>query len=178
EMFDGTTVRARHILLTPNPGDAAANEAAKAQLLTMKQQILASVSAGLAKLPPNTDNLEREKERIRLTEEAFAALAKDKSLCPSKDEGGGVGWFARAGSTVEPFAKAAFALQPYQMSDVVTTQFGQHLILVTGRKPGKEVKFEAVKEAVKFLLGERLRESLCAQLRQNARIQINPPPKP
>ena len=37
---------------------------------------------------------------------------------------------------VEPFAKAAFALKPYEMSDVVATEFGYHLILVTARKQG------------------------------------------
>src|SRR5439155_391764 len=133
-----------------------------------------TVVKGLAKLKPDTDNLARQNERARLTEEAFAALARDKSACPSKEEGGDVGWFPRIGNMVEPFAKAAFALKPYEMSDVVTTQFGHHLILATDRKPGKEVKFEERKEAVKALFGERLRESLCAQLRQNARIVINP----
>jgi hypothetical protein len=64
------------------------------------------------------------------------------------------------------------------MSDVVTTQFGHHLILTTGRKPGKDVKFDNVKESVKFVFGERLRDSLATQLRHNARIVINPPPKP
>ena len=50
---------------------------------------------------------------------------------------------------VEPFAKAAFTLPPYKVSDVVTTQFGHHLILVTERKPGKAVKYEEIKEDVK-----------------------------
>ena len=50
---------------------------------------------------------------------------------------------------VEPFARAAFALKPYTMSDVVQTQFGCHLILVTDRKAGQEVKFADVKDEVR-----------------------------
>ena len=46
---------------------------------------------------------------------------------------------------VEPFAKAAFALKPYEMTDVVATEFGYHLILVTARKQGTPKKFEEVK---------------------------------
>ena len=59
---------------------------------------------------------------------------------------------------VAPFSQAAFSLQPFQMSDVVKTQFGYHLILVTERKPGREVKFEDVKEMVKEELDRQMRE--------------------
>jgi peptidyl-prolyl cis-trans isomerase C len=174
DMFDGTIVRARHILLTPPAGDAKAGEAARLQLLQYRQQVTEQVAAGLAKLPADTDNLTREKTRIVLTEEAFAALAKAKSVCPSKDDGGDVGWFQRAGIMVEPFAKAAFALKPYQMSDVVKTSFGYHLILATDRKPGREIKFEDVKDEVKEVFIERLRDSVAAQRRPKAEIQIAP----
>jgi peptidyl-prolyl cis-trans isomerase C len=178
DMFDGTIVRARHILLTPAAGDAKAAEAARAQLLRFKQQIEEQVAAGLAKLPPGTDNLAREKARVTLTEEAFGALAKAHSACPSKDDGGDVGWFQRAGIMVEPFAKAAFALKPYQMSDVVHTSFGYHLILVTDRKPGREIKFEDVKDEVKEVFIERLRDAVAAQRRPKAEIKIAPVSKP
>jgi peptidyl-prolyl cis-trans isomerase C len=178
EMFDGSMVHARHILLTPPASDAQANEQAKAQLLLWRKQIEEEVAKGLAKLPPTADNLAREKERTRLTDEAFAALAKEKSACPSKSQGGDVGLFPRAGSMVEPFSKAAFALKPYQMSDVVTTQFGHHLILVTERKPGKETKFETVKDLVKDVYFDRLREAVASQLRQKANIAITPTAKP
>jgi peptidyl-prolyl cis-trans isomerase C len=177
EIFDGSMVSARHILLTPSPGDAKAAEQAKAQLLAFKKQIEEKVAAGLAKLPAQTDNLGRERERAKLTDEAFAALAREKSACPSKERGGDLGPFPRFGAVVESFAKAAFALKPYQMSDVVETPFGYHLILVTERRPGKETKFDEVKEEVKGIYGYRLRESLAAQLRPKAKIVINPPPK-
>jgi peptidyl-prolyl cis-trans isomerase C len=177
DIFDGSMVSARHILLTPPAGDAKAAEQAKAQLLAFKKQVEDQVAAGLAKLPAQTDNLGRERERAKLTDEAFAALAREKSACPSKERGGDLGAFPRFGAVVEPFARAAFALKPYQMSDVVPTQFGYHLILVTERRPGKETKFEDVKEEVKGIYGYRLRESLTGQLRPKAKISINPPPK-
>jgi peptidyl-prolyl cis-trans isomerase C len=178
EMFDGSQVRARHILLTPPAGDAKAGAAAAAQLAGYKKQVEAQVAEGLAKLPANSDNLARAKARATLTDEAFAALAKEKSECPSKAQGGDVGWFRRAGFMVEPFSKAAFALKPNQMSDVVQTPFGYHLILVTERKPGAEVKFEDAKEMAREIYADRLRDGLAAQTRQKARIDITPVAKP
>src|SRR5262245_37494676 len=86
EMFDGTMVRARHILLPP-AADAEGQQKAKAQLLLFKQQIEQKVAEGLAKLPQGTDNLTREKARARLTEESFAEIAKKESSCPSKVQG-------------------------------------------------------------------------------------------
>jgi peptidyl-prolyl cis-trans isomerase C len=177
EMFDGSMVRARHILLTPPAGDAKAAEQARTDLLAFKQQIEDQVAAGLAKLPAQTDSAGRDKERARLTDETFAALARAKSACPSRERGGDLEFFPRVGAMVEPFAQAAFALKPSQVSDVVTTQFGYHLLLVTDRRPGKETKYEDVKDEVKGVYCMRLWEDLAAQLRQTAKIVINPPPK-
>jgi peptidyl-prolyl cis-trans isomerase C len=174
DMFDGTAVKARHILLTPPSGDPKASEEAKVRLAGFKKQIESDTAQDVAKLPAATDNLEREKTRSKLVEEKFAAM---ESACPSKARGGDLGWFPRAGNMVEPFAKTAFALKPYEVSDVVATQFGYHLILVTDRHPGKEVKFEEAKEEVREIYGDRLREALCAKLRANAQIVVNPAPK-
>jgi peptidyl-prolyl cis-trans isomerase C len=177
DMFDGSLVSARHILLTPAPGDARGEEQAKAKLVGLKKQIEDEVARGLAKLPPQSDNLAREKARAKLIEDAFAAVATKESACPSKAQGGSLGYFPRAGYVVEPFAKAAFSLKPYTISDVISTQFGFHLILVTDRKPGKEVKFEDVKEEVKNVYIDRLRENLAIRLRPSAKITVNPAPK-
>src|SRR5262249_53719877 len=173
EMFDGSMVHARHILLSPPANDARAVEQARQQLLAMRKQVEDAVAAVLAKLPANADNLAREKERARITDDACAVLAKEKAACPSNKQGGDVGWFPRSGSMVEPFAKAAFALKPYQMSDVVFTQFGMHLILAVDRKSGKTgIKFEDAKDDVKDVYAGRLRESLCGQLRNKAKIEM------
>jgi parvulin-like peptidyl-prolyl isomerase len=149
-------------------------EAARGKLAGFKKQIEAEVAAGLAKLPAGADNLAREKERIKLVDAAFARIAEKESACPSKREGGDVGWFDRAGNMVEPFAKAAFALKSYQMSEQVETQFGLHLLLLLDRKPGKEVKFDDVKDEVKEVYGEKLREAVVAQMRKSAKIETAP----
>jgi parvulin-like peptidyl-prolyl isomerase len=179
DMFDGTMVRARHILLTPPAGDTKAREAAKAQLVQFKQQIEAKAAADVAKMPATTDPLAKEQARAKAVEDAFAEVAREKSACPSKKQGGDLDFFPRAGSMVESFAKAAFALKPYQMSDVVETQFGYHLILATDRRPGKDTKFEDVKDEVKEVYCDKLREAVCAQMRPRAKIVITPAaPKP
>jgi peptidyl-prolyl cis-trans isomerase C len=178
EMFDGTMVHARHILLTPPAGSAQADSDAKIKLAGFKKNIEEQVTQALAKLPPQTDSLERERARSRWTEEAFVTLASKESACPSKAQGGDLGWFPRAGTMVEAFSRAAFALKPYQMSDVVTTQFGHHLILVVERRPGKEPKFDEVKDDVKEVYCDRLRDALCAQLRPTANIRISDSPAP
>lgn len=174
DMFDGSAVRARHILLTPPSNDPQAGEKAKAELLLIRKQVEDQVAAGMAKLPANADNLTREQTRTRLIDEAFATQARAKSVCPSKEQGGDLGEFPRLDGMVEPFARAAFALKPYEMSDVVKTQFGYHLILSTAKRAGKEVKFDDVKPRVKEVCAERLREKLIGQLRQTATIQITP----
>ena len=169
DMFDGTMVHARHILLTPPSGDVRANLEAKGQLAALRKQWRRRWPRAWPSCRPSADKLAREKERTRLLDEAFAVAARQRSACPSKERGGDVGWFPRAGSMVEPFAKAAFALKPYEMSDVVTTQFGHHLILALERKPGKETKFEDVKDDVKEVYASRKREELCKQLRRRRR---------
>jgi peptidyl-prolyl cis-trans isomerase C len=174
EMFDGSQVRARHILLTPPADDPKAGPEAVAKLQKIKQQVQTEVAAGLAKLPADADNLAREKERTRLTEGSFATLAKKESTCPSKDFGGDVGWFGRAGAMVEPFSRAAYACKTCEMTEPVRTQFGYHLILVTDRKPGKEPKYDDVKVEVKNVYGEKLREAVVIMMRQRAKIEIAP----
>jgi peptidyl-prolyl cis-trans isomerase C len=173
-LFDGSTVHARHILLSPPSDDAKAGEQAVAQLQDVKRQIDKQVADELAKLPPGTDALTREKKRQSVLDEAFAAQAKEKSACPSKAQGGDVGWFQGVGFMVQPFSRAAFALKPYEMSDVVKTPFGYHLILVTERKPGHEVKFEEAKEMVKELYCTMLHDAISSQGREKSKIVINP----
>ncbi len=59
--------------------------------------------------------------------ERFSSIAKEVSLCPSKKRGGDLGTFSR-GKMVKEFEKAAFALQKGQISLIVKTKFGYHVI--------------------------------------------------
>ncbi len=174
EMFDGSSVRARHILITLPADTPAANADAVSRLQKFKRQVEEQVAAGLAKLPADADKLAREKARQSLTDETFAALAKKESSCPSKEQGGDVGWFTRAGTMVEPFSRAAYACKPYEITDPVKTQFGYHVILVTDRKPGRETKYEDVKQEVKDVYGEKLREAVVTMMRQRSKIELTP----
>ena len=65
-------------------------------------------------------------ERLKKGEK-FAEIAKEASLCPSKKRGGDLGTFGR-GKMVKEFEKAAFALQKGQLSPVIKTKFGYHII--------------------------------------------------
>src|SRR5947207_1243609 len=60
-MFDGSQVHARHILITPGEG-VQAHEEAKAKAAALKKQIEAQVAQELAQVPPQADNLTREKK--------------------------------------------------------------------------------------------------------------------
>lgn len=59
--------------------------------------------------------------------EKFSNVASEISLCPSRKRGGDLGTFGR-GRMVKEFEQAAFALQKGQMSPIVKTQFGYHII--------------------------------------------------
>jgi peptidyl-prolyl cis-trans isomerase C len=71
---------------------------------------------------------------IRLKKGAnFETLAREFSTCPSKSKGGDLGWFG-PGQMVAPFENAVKRLGIGSLSDVVSTQFGYHVIKLTGRK--------------------------------------------
>lgn len=82
--------------------------------------------------------VETEEEAIKLKEEilsgrAFEDVAAENSLCPSGARGGDLGFFGR-GQMVKEFENAAFDLKVGELSDPVKTNFGWHLILVTGQQ--------------------------------------------
>ena len=70
--------------------------------------------------------------RIR-TGANFESLAREHSTCPSRSSGGDLGWFG-PGKMVPTFESACKSLGVGSISDVVQTQFGYHLIKLTGRR--------------------------------------------
>lgn len=63
----------------------------------------------------------------------FETLAREFSTCPSKSKGGDLGWFG-PGKMVKQFETACQKLRPGKISAVVKTQFGYHIIKVTGKR--------------------------------------------
>jgi peptidyl-prolyl cis-trans isomerase C len=172
DIFDGTLVRARHILLTPGNDPTKQAEAEKT-LTAIKAAIVAEGQKAEAAAPG--DALAKTQAKGKKTEELFAEYAKQHSTCPSKRDGGDLQFFPRVGAMVEPFADAAFKMNVYDISDIVKTEFGYHLILVTAKNPGKPKKFDDVKEDVRSVYAMRLREAVVGSMKPKAQIEIAAP---
>ena len=106
----------------------------------------------------------------------FAELAKEKSTDPSASNGGDLGFFYR-GQMVKEFEDAAFSLEPGEISGVVKTDFGYHIIKGEEKKEAYTPTFEEVKEQInnflKYQKGNEAISNLIAQLREQADIVIN-----
>ena len=136
----------------------------------------------LAEVKPNADKSEKSKamEKIKKVQkqlgegEDFAGLAKKYSDGPSKTKGGDLGYFKR-GQMVKPFEDAAFALEPNQVSDIVETDFGYHLIKVFDKRPGRVLPYEEVAQRInKYLAKEKEKKEINVYiegLKKNAEIQ-------
>ncbi len=106
----------------------------------------------------------------------FADLAREYSQDPgSAATGGELGWISR-GLMVTPFEQAAYALQEKELSPIVETQFGFHLIQVTERRPGPLVSYQDAKQQLEQFLRERQIEeqigAKAAQLRERAKVEV------
>jgi parvulin-like peptidyl-prolyl isomerase len=108
----------------------------------------------------SVDELVRQAERIR--EEVasgaitFADAARKYSAGPSAKDGGRLGWIGRRGPMDEAFSRAAFSLEPGQISPPVCTRFGVHLIRCDEIKPGDRSLAEVRREIEESLAGELL----------------------
>ncbi|MCP4714010.1 MAG: peptidylprolyl isomerase, partial [Deltaproteobacteria bacterium] len=102
----------------------------------------------------DTEEIKKEKHH-KLTElrsqiqggADFAKLAQDNSDCPSKQQGGDLGFFER-GKMVKPFADTAFTLKAGELSDIIETQFGYHLIKVAEHKAAGTTSLDEAKQKI------------------------------
>ena len=104
----------------------------------------------------------------------FAEEAKEHSDCPSGKEGGSLGWFGR-GMMVPEFDKAAFDMKKGEISDVITTQFGYHIIYKADERGGEEQTLVDVHDQIKDLLRHNARgkamDEYVKDLREKATIE-------
>lgn len=151
EFFDGTTVRCSHIVVRM-PFNAPESEKASltAKLNALRQQLVEG----------KVD---------------FAEAARTYSHCPSAKQGGDLNYIPRKGLVDEEFSRVAFAMQVGQVSGVVQTDFGLHLIRVTDRKEGKPSDYEKLKPDIHQMVMGELWNNILMQQRKAAKIEINVP---
>ena len=147
----GPRVRASHILIgIPQNADAATRQQAKSKA----EALLKDLKAG----------------------KDFAEAAKANSQDPgSAPNGGDLGYFEK-GQMVPPFEQAAFALNAGEMSDVVETQFGYHIIKVAEKQNSRVVPLEEAKGQIEEYLTQQNRhaqtELFVQALRMKAKIEV------
>ncbi len=144
------SVRASHILVrVDEKADAAAKKRARAEIDSVLKQAKAGAD--------------------------FAKLAQQHSQDGSAAQGGDLNYFSK-GQMVPAFDKVAFELKPGQISGVVTTQFGYHIIKVVDHKPGRTVPFEESEQQIKQFLGEQKKqqhtEALIDGLKKKSKIEV------
>ncbi len=106
--------------------------------------------------------------------QAFCLEAKEHSDCPSGAQGGSLGWFGR-GMMVPEFDAASFSMKCGEISDVIETQFGYHIILKTDEKAGGPQTLVDVADQIRDLLRHEARgramDAFVAELREKANIE-------
>ena len=134
-------VRASHILIKPDMSDPNADpNEAKAKAKAKAEELLKQIRDG----------------------KDFATLAKANSACSSAAHGGDLGLKPRR-TWVRPFEEAAFKLKVGQVSDIVETQYGYHIIRVTDRKEPSRMMFEQAKDGIISELTRKRREEIAKE---------------
>ncbi len=128
-------IHTKHILI--RPADSNDPNQAKAKAETKAQELLKQLQGGAD----------------------FNDLAKQYSACPSGKNGGDLGMQAK-GTFVPPFEKAAYALKPGRLSDVVQTNFGFHIIKLMERVDAETTSFNAAKDQILEILSAKQKEGL------------------
>lgn len=104
----------------------------------------------------------------------FAQLARDNSSCPSSQQGGDLGYFAK-GQMVKPFEDKAFSMKPGEVSGIVETQFGLHIIKLTEKRAAAKIPFDDIKEQLaEDLKHQKVNEAVekaVDNLRKSAKIE-------
>jgi peptidyl-prolyl cis-trans isomerase C len=139
----------------------------------------------LIKVDPQADESQRAEARRKIEEiqqklqkgEDFATLAKGFSQGPSSAKGGDLDYFRR-GQMVKPFEEAAFALKPGEVSDLVETRFGYHLIKVIDKKPATTMAYKDVKDRLEdYLKQEKIQKEVrlyVEKLKEKAKVERFP----
>jgi peptidyl-prolyl cis-trans isomerase C len=151
DLFDKTTVRTSHIVLRIG---ANATPAERQKAIDKLREIRAELAAGKVQ---------------------FADAAKAHSQCPSAATGGDLGYIVRKFQADEAYARAAFSLKLGEVSDIVESESGLHLIWLTDRKPGKPARYEDTADDVRECFDAELKQNLVAELRKKAKIEVKLP---
>jgi peptidyl-prolyl cis-trans isomerase D len=101
---------------------------------------------------------------VKKNPKSFADMAKKYSADPgSAEKGGDLDFFAR-GAMVKPFEEAAFSLKPGQISNLVQSDFGYHIIMLTAVRGGETRTFEQVKPELLDAAKTQLAQARYAEL--------------
>lgn len=131
----------------------------------------------LKMVEPNASPIDRDKKKKELEEvlkalkngSDFGELAMKYSDDPSKISGGDLGYFPR-GRMVQPFEDAAFALKPGEVSGIVETQFGYHIIKVEDHQPARTLPYdEETKQSIISTLSMQKKQEAADKYIQNLR---------
>lgn len=120
--------------------------------------------------------IEDVQEKIKAGDD-FEQLARTYSEGPSRTQGGDLGYFDRQ-KMVKPFSDAAFRLQPGEISPIVKTRFGYHIIKVVDRKPETKLAYEDIKPRLEESLKKKKMQDAIAQyiteVKSQASIELFP----